>query len=287
MPAKRTKTTRDYPDLRIVPIGRVIPHELHDEQRAMPLVKKLRDDGILKSPILVTTLSNAGDETEYMILDGTNRQISLELLGIGYALVQVVDYREPSVQLRSWNHVVTNVTPDELQAMIIGTRGLQPRITRLSTAVEEFETEAIQGYCVLSNNKAITLTGKHTTLAARAEYLTAIVASYITHCTVNRVTSADIRELKAAYPDMAGVIIYPPFRPEEILELVRNGLRVPAGITRHLINGRALRVNYPLDLLSSALSLEEKNRRLLKWMQGKFTRREVRFYEEPTYLFDE
>ncbi len=64
-----SEAKREYPDLRIVPIGRVFPHELHDEQRALPLLNTLHRDGILKSPILVTTLDEGEGDTTYMILD--------------------------------------------------------------------------------------------------------------------------------------------------------------------------------------------------------------------------
>ena len=218
-----------YPDLRIVPIGQVIPHELHDKQRAHPLVELLRADGYLKSPIIVTVLGDGEGLTEYLILDGTNRQISLDLLGIGYALVQVVEYKEPSVRLLTWNHVISGLSPEDLQGLLSHMQGLKPRITRLETAEDAFIDGSIQAYAVLRNGKALTLTGAENNLEARAEYLQAIVASYINEGRVNRVTAVDRDQLLELYPEMAGVVVFPAFTPEEILTLVREGLRVPSG----------------------------------------------------------
>jgi hypothetical protein len=63
---------------------------------------------------------------------------------------------------------------------------------------------------------------------------------------------------------------------------------LPAGITRHLIPGRALRLNVPLDRMADTEhSLEEKNRWLEEWLRDKANQRQVRYYEEPTILLDE
>jgi hypothetical protein len=72
-----------------------------------------------------------------------------------------------------------------------------------------------------------------------------------------------------------------------VIELATSGARLPAGITRHLIRWQALRVNVPLDVLSDARPIAEKQRWLETWLNEKLEQRQVRFYEEPTVLFDE
>jgi hypothetical protein len=63
---------------------------------------------------------------------------------------------------------------------------------------------------------------------------------------------------------------------------------LPPGISRHIIHGRALRVNYPLDVLSDAnKNLVSKNDDLNAWIQHKLANRQVRYYAEATYQFDE
>jgi hypothetical protein len=46
-------------------------------------------------------------------------------------------------------------------------------------------------------------------------------------------------------------------------------------------------VNYPLEEFKSGEPLTVKNERLQEWLKMKFKSREVRFYGEMTYLFDE
>src|SRR5438552_14404304 len=91
----------DAPDLRIVPTKNIIPHEFEDMSRAQPLIRRLPQDGILRNPPIVTTVDNAKDK--YVILDGTNRVMALDALKYPHALVQVVKYEEPFVELHTWN----------------------------------------------------------------------------------------------------------------------------------------------------------------------------------------
>ena len=82
--------------------------------------------------------------------------------------------------------------------------------------------------------------------------------------------------------------MFPHFEPAEVVELAARGESMPAGITRHLIRWRALRINLPLDQLADTTrGVDEKNRWLSEWGQEKLAQRQVRFYEEPTVLFDE
>src|SRR5204863_5771752 len=66
---------------------------------------------------------------------------------------------------------------------------------------------------------------------------------------IHRVDSDDIEAYLHDYDAVGGLIVFPPYRPADLLALTRAGLRVPTGITRHIIPARALRVNVPLPLL--------------------------------------
>src|SRR4051812_14803382 len=92
------------PDLRVVPVSKIIPHEFEDASRAEPLIRRLPQEGVLRNPPIVTELGDAAGR--YVILDGTNRVMALDALHYDHALVQVVKYEEPFVELHTWNHVV-------------------------------------------------------------------------------------------------------------------------------------------------------------------------------------
>ena len=83
------------------------------------------------------------------------------------------------------------------------------------------------------------------------------------------------------------LVVFPRYEPAEIIDLARVGARLPAGITRHVIPRRALRINFPMSVLREERSLPEKNAWLKEWMKQKIALKEVRFYQESTFLFDE
>ena len=58
------------PELQILPLDKLILHEDHDLQRTLPLVGKLRAQGILRNPPIVMPLTD--DSGRYMVLDGAN-----------------------------------------------------------------------------------------------------------------------------------------------------------------------------------------------------------------------
>jgi len=127
----------------------------------------------------------------------------------------------------------------------------------------------------------------HRAVHERNRVLNALVDTYKERSTLHRVMTEDLTDVKGLYPGMAGLVIFPQYDPSEVLELARDGELLPAGLTRHLIHGRALRINYPLSELKSADALEGKNARLKTWLMNKLSTKEVRFYGETTYLFDE
>jgi hypothetical protein len=119
------------------------------------------------------------------------------------------------------------------------------------------------------------------------QLLNSLVDTYKTRGQLHRAMTDSLEEARQLYPNITGVVIFPQYDAFEILSLARDGELLPAGLTRHLIQGRVLRVNYPLEALKSTESLEEKNARLRDWLRRKMASKEVRFYGEMTFLFDE
>lgn len=273
------------PDLRIVPIGWLLPHELHDEQRAGPLVRRMREEGVLRNPPIVTPLGL--EDNRFVILDGANRVVALDVLGIGHVLVQVVPYESPRVELHTWHHGLSNVSAEELYRRFEQLNGIEIAESDVFHARAALARRAILAYCLLAGGRVYTLAGGGLDLHQRTRLLRAIVESYIGMGQLSRLSTDHLDHLMDLYPNLTVAIIFPRYEPVEILDLARSGLRVPPGLTRHVIQGRALRVNYPLGRLAALTDLEAKNRELAAWLQEQFQQRRVRYYAESTYLFDE
>jgi hypothetical protein len=61
----------------------------------------------------------------------------------------------------------------------------------------------------------------------------------------------------------------------------------PHGITRFSVPKRALSFNLPLSLLQGEGTHEEKHILLQLHMLDKIRNRRIKFYEEPTFYFDD
>jgi hypothetical protein len=276
-----------FPDLRFVPADALVPHEQHDEHRLHALVQKISEQLVLKNPPVVAPLAHGnGDEQRYVVLDGANRATAARVAGLPHMLVQVVRYIDPVVQLSTWYHAICTLDRDTAGTLdrIPGLKTVPTQ--RLHARAELARREAL-AYVALPDGEALTLHGGRD-IRERNDLLNAVVDTYRGHGHFFRVTTDQIEEVRGRHPEVTAVVVFPRFEPPEIVELATNGSKLPAGITRHVIRWRALRVNVPLEHLSDPRrSLDEKNRWLDEWLREKLHQREVRFYEEPTVLFDE
>jgi hypothetical protein len=275
------------PDLRFVPVEALVPHEQHDEHRLQMLVQRIREQAVLKNPPVVAPLAAEDSHCgRFVVLDGANRATAARAAGYPHMLVQVVRYPDPGVLLSTWYHAFGSPERAELEQALDEIPGLdhspvQPMHARAMLA----RREALAW--IAFESAAVTLYGGHD-INERNALLNAVVDIYRNRGRFYRVTSDSLYDVRGAHPEVTALVVFPHFDPAEILELASSGARLPAGITRHLIRWRALRINLPLSRLAdTGQTLEEKNDWLQSWLKEMLGQRHVRFYEEPTVLFDE
>jgi hypothetical protein len=275
------------PDLRVLPIDLVVEHEFNDVQRTTPLARRLETEGLLKNPPVVAPLGDG--DPRYVVLDGANRITAFQILGYPHILTQVVSYSLPQVTLTTWHHVVDCVDPKRLTADLSALEGVDLILTDRLRARAGLSRREYLMYVIRADGEvfAARTSEPQREVHEQNRVLNSLVDTYKDRCTLHRVMTEDLDEVKELYPTMAGMVIFPQYDPSEVIELARDGELLPAGLTRHLIQGRALRINYPLSELKSAGGLEEKNARLRNWLTQKLSTKEVRYYGETTFLFDE
>ncbi len=267
-------------DLRIIPLERITPHEDHDERRIAALAERIQRDGVIRNPPIVAPL----DEHNFVVLDGANRTSALRFLDYPHAVVQVVDYS--AVKLSTWNHLVIDLQGYELASGIAGLDEVQLVPSSKEPSGEDLNSGSALGSVVLPDGRILDLIGEGT-LLERVELLRSVVSIYNGRSDIHRVQGADIGSACADHAQVAGIIVFPRFTPADVLSIVSAGSFLPSGISRHVIPGRALRINYTLADLAADIDTDEKNRSLQTWFRRKQQAREIRYYEEPTILFDE
>ncbi|MBI4314483.1 MAG: hypothetical protein HY679_00990 [Chloroflexi bacterium] len=276
----------ETPDLRIVPLDRLIEHEFNDVQRTAPLARRLANETYLKNPPIATPLE-AGDP-RYVVLDGANRTLALSSLGYAHCLVQVTRYEPPFVTLSTWHHLVTDIGLQAFSSELDAIEGLEFREIDLLRARAGLARRDFIAYTIRADGTVYAAsTPGSSTIHQKNQLLNAMVDTYKERGGLFRATTDNLDEARRLYPALTGLVIFPNYEPSEVMALARDGELLPTGLTRHLIQGRTLRVNYPLAELKSPDSLEAKNARLQEWLTAKMTSKEVRFYAESTYLFDE
>lgn len=271
--------------LEIVSLENVLLHEEIEYKRVDKLKERLRTDRVLKNPPMVARVNDNGSP-RYVVLDGASRSSALLKLQVPDILVQIVDYHSPEVRLDSWHHLLLDITPAGLRRELDEVSCVAMVEMDEEQARRELQARKILAYLKFTDGRSAGLRCSDD-LAEQARALNEVVRSYEAKVELYRVSSTNLEQLVADPKRLAAVMVFPVYKPDEIIQLALSGARVPMGITRHIIPGRALRVNLPLDILEKEQTLPEKNAWLDAWLQEKMRNRNVRYYPEPVFLFDE
>ncbi len=264
------------PDLRIVLTSTLHPHEEHDSQRAQPLMARLSQETVVINPPVVAPM---GDGNQFVVLDGANRYYAFSHLAYPHILVQVAPYESGYMQLDTWRHLICNWDEPSLMSHLHKIASLE---------ISEGQHHDAIAHILFRDERVIALRVPVQNTHERNAALREIVRIYQQHATLQRTALNEPEDVWRLHPDALAMVIFPHYEPSDIIAAAHHLAYLPPGISRHIIHGRALRINYPLDRLrSDTESLEAKNAYLQAWMQEKLAKRQIRYYAEATYQFDE
>jgi hypothetical protein len=272
--------TTQFPDLKIVPLDKVTLHENHDPQRTPPLIERLKSEGILLNPPIMSYFQNGG--AEYMVLDGANRVTSFREMGIPHILAQVIEPDSPSLRLQTWNHVVWSMAQEQFLELVTDIDGITAK--PYSGELLDFRDDTL-ALIQMPNLGLYRLIVADPT--ERIRMLNMLVNAYKPVTRYDRTHIEEIRRIINLYSDLAALVVYPNFTIDEIIENCRINNLLPAGVTRFLVSPRALRVKYPIDKLTSDKTLEQKNLELQEFIKQRMEIKGVRIYTETIVLYDE
>jgi hypothetical protein len=269
------KSTAPPPDLRILSIDCISPHEEHDSQRSEPLKKILSEAEFFTNPPIVAPMGNDC----YVVMDGANRYHCFRELGYPHLLVQVVDYKSDFVELGVWNHVIGDW--DE-ETFVQHLHELPD-----ATLKKGWDYRSV-AQILLHNGSVLSLDACIETLAERNQTLRNLVHIYQRRARLSRTAHSDPTLIWPLFPDAIALVLFPLYKAQDITASAQQKAFLPPGISRHIIHGRALKLNYPMGkLIDKCTSLEAKNEEFQTWIREKLAQRQVRYYAESTYQFDE
>ena len=269
-----------FPDLRIVPVADLLLHERVDLERVTRLIDRLSADGILKNPPIVASLPGSD---RFLLLDGANRVSAIQNLDIPHLIVQVEPFENEKLEVRHWNHVVRDIEARELLRKTREMPGVSVREGRPEDSTEEGFLASV----TTEEDRSLLLFDRGS-LADRVEHLHAVVDVYYRgEARMDRVNHADVAALRQHHPHFGALVSFPDFAKSDVRAVAEGGHLLPSGVTRILVPRRVLGFNLRLPLLKSNLPLEEKRRWLAEEMRHKVSEHKVRYYQEPTFVFDD
>ncbi len=262
------------PELRIVCVDAILPHEKSDVQRSQPLMKRLKRAEYFTNPPLVAELPDG----RYVLMDGSNRHLSMRLLGFEHILVQILDYESDYVELGVWQHVVADWDSKRLLRELEAIRNTNIRSGWDSSAVAQI---------LLREGPVYSIHAVAEGLAERNATLTQVVSAYHNSAALYRTPLSDPGQIWSLFPSGFALIMFPAYQPQDIIEAALQGAYLPPGVSRHIVHGRALNVNYPMARLRADSPLDTKNKKLQEWLREQYAARSIRYYAESTFQFAE
>ena len=273
----------EFPDLRIVAQDDLLLHEEEDFERVARLIDRLAADGVLKNPPIVASLAGSH---RYMLLDGANRVSALRNLEVPHLLVQVESYDEPELVISHWNHVVRDIETKTIMEMANSMPGVTVKEGELGDRGDESSPDYLCTIA-LSESKALHLRGE-LELSERVDHLRELTQIYYRGPgRMDRVNHADFPSVRQHYPHFGALVLFPNFSKDDVRRIAEAGERLPSGVTRILVPRRVLGFNLQLALLKSHLPLQEKRHWLQEAINEKVSEKKVRYYQEPTFVFDD
>ncbi|MEE8162759.1 MAG: hypothetical protein V3T92_01895 [Anaerolineae bacterium] len=286
------------PQLKIVPVKDIIIHEHFDKTRSPKLARMIEEAGVLQDPPIVARLG----EGKYVHLDGANRITIFQeedLLNCKHILVQIVDYFDPkSVKLSTWCHLTQ--------------QDKDPFLSRLqSKSIEPLPMDCDAARALVSEGEGVLCclffrdgdvfgVKSERDFESRIKLMNEVVRTYEGRIERDSLEpekgewKRQINGLFEKHDDCNIIVAFPQFTPKQVVQIAtglatgedrENEVKIPPGITRHIVvEGRALRINFPLSVLKAeGMSLETKNEVLKEFLRKKKPRR----YEEPTFMYEE
>jgi hypothetical protein len=272
----------NLPVLKVIDTRRLVLHEEVDPKRVARLQHIIVRAKEFTNPPIVTPLGKTGD---YVVLDGANRSTVFRILKYPHVIAQVVPYAMPHVRLTTWNHFVEGAASAHLLRLIGRIGGVSVRSSSLRRARQALRRGEIPAFAVSGRRVWSLETGRSFTSHAQA--LDSIVRLYKGRYDFSRVLSDDWSALKREYPRGQLLFVFRTFREADIIRLVQQKLVVPSGITRHLVQGRVLRLDLPMSFLRQRRSRSQKQKFLDRMIEQRVADHHVRFYNESVYIYND
>lgn len=272
------------PEIKIVLINELLLHETEDPIRTKRLEERLIADGFLKNPVIVGRIAHGN--SKFLLLDGVNRVSALKNLGFKDIVAQIADYFDRNLRIANWCHLVHGFKRQNLLRKIEDIEGVSLEKTDRQEAERLLEQKKIISY-LLFKNEDVFIIKSSDDLKTRTLKLGEVVGACCKYSTIHRILKTEAESLLKKQMTATAALITPTYEKEEIVNLASAKIRLPSGVTRHIIPSRVLNLHVSLALLKVELPIEQKNKVVQEMISQSLAYEKARFYSESVFVFDE
>ncbi|TRZ51457.1 hypothetical protein D4R99_04365 [bacterium] len=274
--------TSKFFNLVLLRISDIKLHENTEFNRLRNIYDRIAGSRFLMNPVIVGRINNG-----LILIDGANRLSSLREIGCKLVIAQVIDYTQKKIKLRNWDHLIYDINLDCFKfffaEMKLGFAG-----------VRHSEGEAIMKNKLnslmisdIENNRSVLVSlpaGFNKMLYVLNSFTKFYFGKYEFDRSEEEITLGDLKK----YSRRKGVLVeFPRFSKEQIVKIACGKNKLPAGISRHILDNRVLHVRYEINKLKEDSGIEQKNNDLRKYLLNKIDNNKVRQYSESVIVFDE
>ena len=281
-------STEIIPNLQLVRVENVRFHEHPERSRTQRLVERVRQEQRLRNPPIVADMGSG----DFLLLDGANRVSAFLELDYSHIPVQVVDYGDERVQLKGWHHLLVNGRALNLHQELGNLPATQLKEVPQNRLPHLLELRTV--YAVLVDEQAICWglfpsdQDAEIEIRQRISMMDQVVSSYEGQSKLERIKLADFSLLPEVMNSVEHqMCLFPVLTKNELLQMARQGVMIPTGLTRHLIPGRALGINIDLSFLTALSDAEAKITHFRKYIDDLEVAGRIRFYEESVFVMNE
>ena len=274
--------TNKFFNIDILRIDEIKLHETTETNRLRNIYERISNSKHLMNPVIVGNYGN-----QKILIDGANRLGTLKEIGCELIIAQLTDYKSKRIKLRNWNHLIYET-------------GIEQVIDFCSKNNFNYEEKTYKeaknillhynNYILVSditNGKCI-LIRLPRNFEENIKRLHAFTKFYFNKYSFDRseeeITYHDLRK----YSRRKGVLVeFFHFDKKQIVKIANNKSKLPAGISRHILENRVLHVKYDISKLKDGRKLEQKRADLGKYLLNKIDTNKVRQYRESVIVFDE
>lgn len=271
-------------DIALVETDRLLLHEETIPDLLEALAERIRDDGVLKSPVII-------DRGTMVVLDGMHRVKALRILGCRFTCACLVDYQNNGIKVDRWCRTISKSFNLEEAVKLTGELDLILAPKYVCTSSDSIDAVNVMKFRDASYEITSPRPGFMPAFDAVRELEFKL---RISGFEVGYETERDA-DKKLASGAVDAVLCPPQIGKKQIIDTAKAGLVFTFKVTRHIIPARPVGVNVPLSLLRNhSLSVQETNERLSAILHRKKIRHAPpggiwgrRRYDEDLYVFEE